>query len=314
MEKTSDFLLGASIPSVTELFRNLNPVSSGEPLPRCFTQEEELFVRLSEPLLVASIDIHHDVTKITPSAEYVGFIQHLSSELARRLPALFSGLTWFFDPRDTLHPLFIQMLGAKDKRYLYVLRVDLTWRARFCEVLERGSNSRTPKYRTNSLFIESEILPLETLYSSATEKRLHLAKLFQNTWKGESGRRYHVEGQWIDQDITKFVTRAVLSPGRKTFPFYPLRCRFNTLSAACIELDSQGRRKAATILELAWTQLAKRAPEIQSRLQEIPFTEDDHLLLKVREACQPLVEPRLGNYRLEAYLNSHEQKEYLFHG
>jgi len=314
MEKTSDFLLGASNPLVTELFRNLNPVSVDDSVKRCFTQDEELFVQLKEPLLVPSLAIHHEVTKMTPSAEYGGLIQQLTSDLAQRLPALFSGLTWFFDPRDTLHPLFLQVLGAKEKRYLYCLRVDLTWRARFCEVLERGSNSRTPTYSTRSLFIESEVLPLASLDSSTSEKRLHLAKLFRNTWKGEAGRRYHVEGQWIDQDITKFVTRAVLSPGRKTFPFYPLRCRFNTLSATCIDLDPQGRRKAATILELTWNQLASLAPEIQNRLQEFPFTEEDPLFLQARQACQPLVEPRLGNYQLEPYLNAHEQKEYRFHG
>ncbi|MEI8092617.1 MAG: hypothetical protein WCG80_00230 [Spirochaetales bacterium] len=313
MEKVCDFLLGASDPSVSALFKGLDPQSQRS-VQRCFNQEEELFLELAEPLEIRSLDVHHDINNAVPSPQYAAAIDKLGNDLAKVLPAVFSGLTWFFDPRDTLHPLFVQMLSAKDKRYLYVLRVDLTWRPRHGEVLERGTNSRTPHFRTKALFLESEVLPLASLDATPTEKRLYLAKLFQNTWKGESGRRYHVEGQWIDQDITKFLSRMVLTPGRKTFPFYPLRCRYNTLSASCVDLEPEGRRKAAAILDTAWGQIASSSTEIQDHLQAAPFSEDLPLFQRLREVCRPLVEPRLGDYRLEPYLNADEQKEYRYHG
>ena len=314
MEKTCDLLLGPGHAAITALLKAtgaLAPVA--DTLPHCFTQEEEFFLELPQPLTIPALDVHHNVHQLEATEEYIAAVTGLVRELTRMIPAALVGLNWFFDPRDTLHPLFVQALSSKDKRYLYLLRIDLTCRPRHAETLERATNSRTARYRTNRLFLESEVLPLDALDTSTPEKKLYLAKLFQNTWKGESGRRYHIEGQWIDQDITKFLTRSVLAPKRKSFPFYPLRCRYNTLSSTCLELSPEGRRKSAAILDLMWTQVAPRASIIQNRLQDAPFSENDELFAQVRTLCQPLIEPRLGSYRLEAYLNEQEQKEYRFY-
>lgn len=312
MEKSFDFILGASDPEVSNL---LKAPAGGEPaLDRRFTQQEEFYLLLEQPFQVGAFEVHHDVHNPTPSTRYLEVIRSVVRAWTTQLPGLFQGLSWFFDPKDLFHPQFVQVLTARDKRYLYLLRADLTYRGRYAEVMGQGGNSTTPAYRTKSLFLESEVLPLDTIETQPTEKRLRLTKLFPFTWQGETGRGYFITGRWLDQEITKLLSRAALTPGTRIFPCYPLRCRYETLSSFCPTPTVDGRRRAAAALEAAWPLVSPWADRIQSDLRTDPYREDHPLVESLRSRWAGRLESRWGSFRLEPYLNESEQKEYRYHG
>jgi hypothetical protein len=75
-------------------------------------------------------------------------------------PDIFSDLTYFFDPGEILKPCFYRLYRIGESYYLYLLRIDLTFRPLEAELLERGTNDVTSAYRTNRLYIESDFIPL----------------------------------------------------------------------------------------------------------------------------------------------------------
>lgn len=312
MEKSCDMVLGASD---TEVMGRLRSLDSLVPTwERRFTQEEDFFLLLDRPFVVEPFEIHHDVRVAEPSQRYLRMIRAVVKSWTQALPGIFQGLSWFFDPKDLFRPLFLQILTARDKRYLYLLRPDLTYRGRSCDLLERGGNDTTPRFSTRSLFFESEVLPLDSIEGVAPQRQIFLKKLFPFTWQGETGRGYFVTGRWLDQEITKLLSRAALAPGRKIFPCLPLRCRFETLSSFCATPTQEGRKQAAAALEAAWPLVTPWADRIQNDLKEDPYREDHPLVSFLRQQWAGRLEHRWDPFRLEPYLNEHEQKEYRYYG
>src|SRR6266540_3998192 len=120
MEKLYDFLLGASDPEVAERLKSL---PEGTPtLDRRFNQEEDFFLVLDRPFIVEPFEIHHDVAHPRPSDRYRNVIRSLVTAWTDQVPGLFRGLSWYFDPKDLFHPLFVQVLTAREKHYLYLMR------------------------------------------------------------------------------------------------------------------------------------------------------------------------------------------------
>jgi len=310
MEKLCDFLLGASDPEVAERLKSL---SDGATLDRRFTQEEDFFLVLDEPFIVEPFEIHHDVTRSRPPERYLKVIRSLVAAWTDQVPGLFRGLSWYFDPKDLFHPLFVQVLSAREKHFLYLLRPDLTFRGRHGEVLEKGGNDTTPRHSSRHLFLESEVLPLETWETTSDQKSLWLRKLFGMTWQGESGRGYFVTARWLDQEITRLLSRSAFPPGVKTFPHFPLRCRYETLSVRCLTPTAEGRKKAAAVMETAWSLVEPWAERIQLGLKDDPFREDHPLVEQLRQDWGNRVSARWGGFRLEPYLNDQDQKEYRYH-
>lgn len=311
MEKSCDFVLGVSDAEVTARLRSLDakvPVWE-----RRFTQEEDFYLLLDRPFVVDPFEIHHDVRHREPSDRYRSMIRSVVHTLTEQLPGVFQGLSWFFDSKDLFHPLFVQVLTARERKYLYLLRPDLSFRGRHGEILERGGNDTTPRFSTRSLFLESEVLPLDSIEVHPSGRQVFLKKLFPFTWQGESGRGYFVTGRWLDQEITKLLSRAALAPGQKIFPALPLRCRFETLSAFCPVPTQEGRKQAAAALEAAWPLVVPWADKIQADLKDEPYRDGHPLVPFLRQQWGGRLENRWGAFRLDPYLNEHEQKEYRYH-
>lgn len=312
MEKTFDFLLGATDSAVTDRLKALG-TGPGD-LDRRYTQEEDFFLVLDRPVVVEPFEIHHAVSDPRPSAAYLRALQRVLEAWTDQVPGVFHGLSWYFDPKDIFHPLFVQVLASKGAHYLFLMRPDLTFRGRHGEILDRGGNNVTPRYSTRHLFLDAEILPLQSWDFTSGEKSLTLRRLFPLTWIGEDGRGYFVTGRWLDHEITRILSKAALPAGARTFPHYPLRCRFQTLSARCVTPTPDGRKRAAALLEASWPLVSPWADRIQTVLKDDPYREDHPLISELRDSWGDRLSSRWGRYRLEPYLNENDQKEYRYHG
>jgi len=310
METLCDWVLGASDAEISGRLRSLPPELPA--LDRRFTQEEDFFLVLPEFFEVGSFDIHHDVRDPVPPERYLAVVRRLVGAWGELLPGAFAGLSWYFHPKDLFHPLFAQALDLDGRRYLYLLRPDLTFRGRYGRLLEKGGNDVTPRYETNALFLESEVVPLETWESRPSEQLVTLVKIFNATWEGESGRGYFATGRWIDNEISRLMSRAALTAGRRTFPHYPLRCRHQTLSVRCVEPSAEGRRRSAARLEAAWPLVEPWAERIQHDLKSEPFRDDHPLIEALRRDWNGRLSSLWGDYELEPYLND-AHKEYRYH-
>lgn len=312
MDKACDFLLGAADPEVAGRLKTL----SGDPsvLDRRFTQEEEFFLHLDQPFVVEPFEIHHDPLDPVPAPRYLSVIRSLVESWSAQVPGVFQGLSWFFTPQDLFHPVFVQVLSARGMRHLSVLRADLTFRGRYAEVLDRGTNDRTPRYSTQSLFVDAEVFPLDEVRTEGPFRKVFLSKLFSSTWTGETGDGYQRTGQWIDQEVTRLLSRAALAPGTRAFPHYPLRCTRGTLAVRTATPTAEGRRRAAFVLETAWPLVTPWADRILTGLGAEPFHEDHPLVAELRSAWAGRLEGQWPGFRLMASLNSHDQKEYRYHG
>lgn len=307
-----DFVLGASDAEVTGRLKNLETRSV--PLDRRFTQQEDFFLLLDRPYTVESFSIHHNVHDPEPPLEYLQVLRSVVQAWTDQVPDVFVGFSWFFDPKDLFHPLFVQVLSGKEKKYLLLLRPDLTLRGRYSEVLTKGGNATTARYSTRHLFLESEVVPIEVFETTEKQRTITLQKLFPFTWMGEEGRGYFTTGRWLDQELTKLLSRAALAPGVRSFPYCPLRCRYETLASRVVTPTPEGRRRAAAALDSALPLVAPWASQLQERLRDDPYRDDHPLLAELRQDWAGRLEKRWGDFRLEPYLNEQEQKEYRYHG
>ena len=312
MGKTFDFVLGAPDPGLTAQLKVLGP--GPEVLDRRYTQEEDFFLVLDRPFEVESFEIHHEVANPAPSARYLSALTAAVEAWGAQVPGVFQGLSWYFDPRDLFHPLFLQVLSSNRGRYLFLLRPDLTFRGHHGEVVTRGSNSMTTRFTSRHLFLEAEVLPLGAWDPSEGVRGLTLKKLFPLTFQGEEGSGYFATGRWLDAEISKVLSRAALPPGTRTHPHYPLRCRFETLSTRCATPTAEGRRRSAALLEEAWPLVEPWADRIQSDLGADPYRDDHPLIAALRADWGDRLSARWGSYRIEPILNEHDQKEYRYHG
>lgn len=312
MDKSCDFLLGAPDPEIAGRLSNLE--APAQVLDRRFTQEEDFFLTLDRPYVVEPFEIHHNVRVPRPSERYQKAMRALVAAWATLVPGVFTGLSWYFQPDDLFHPLFLQPLVSRGKRFLFVLRPDLTFRGRRGDILEPGGNDLTPRFSTRQLFLEAEVVPLASWETRPEGRVLNLARLFENTFVGEKGLGYLRTGQWIDREISRLLSRAALAAGVRFFPFQPLRCHRATLAVGCADLTETGRKHAAATLELAWTLVSPWAETVQRTLKTDPYRDDHPLILQLRERWNHALEDRWGPIRIEPYLNEFDQKEYRYHG
>lgn len=272
-----------------------------------------MYLALDRPYEVPAFEVHHDVSTLVPSARYLSAVRSLADQWTAAAPEAFSGLQWFFHPRDLFRPVFLQPFSRQGRTFLYVLRPDLTFRGRTCEALDRSSNDLTARFRTDRIYVDAAVFPLARWQSEGPARKVFLAKLFENTWVGESGQSYLRTGRWIDRDLTRLMTRAALPDGFRTYPYFPLRCQLNTLAAGTADLTEAGRRRAAAALEAAWPLAAPVAEVLQNGLRAEGFRDGHPLLDPLRRRWGGALEKAWGQYRLEAYLSENDFKEYRYH-
>jgi hypothetical protein len=287
-------------------------IAPPEPLlfTRHFDQNEDFFIRLPEPLEVPSLPIHHDVRLGEPEEAYLAAIRELMRILLARRLSIFHGLTYAFDPTEVQRPTFYKVFEHDGLRFLYMLRLDLSYRPLLHEVVEEGSNDVSPRYRTDRLYVEADVLPLEQSEEGTGETRYFVEQIVSQTWIGETGRGYFVQGIWLDRDLTKFFSKLFLPPGKLTYPYYPFTCKYRSVAYSVLELSPKRREPVVPLLAAARSFLKPHIEDIQEALKEHSFSEDLPAFVRLKGQVDESWYERWKDLRVRAYLNESDMKEF----
>lgn len=276
-----------------------------------FNQGEEEFIDLSKDFLVPRLPIHHDVRVSDPSVTYIRALKDVANQLVETIPAALQGLTYYFDPAEILKPCFFRLYKVEGVVYLYHLRIDLSLRPFGGEVLERGSNDITAAFSTRRVFVESEIIPLDAvMWELGKVRAFRVRQLVSNTWIGESGRGYMVRGLWMDSGLTKFFSKLVLPDGTRTYPYFPLSCKYKTICATAPRLGPECRKRLLPLLHRAIGFLVPEMDRIQSALKTQDFSETMAEYIELRKRVPAAWQEILAGAESKAYLNERDMKEY----
>ncbi|HTX72898.1 MAG TPA: hypothetical protein VMC79_08755 [Rectinemataceae bacterium] len=276
-----------------------------------YSQNEELFLELGAEILIPRFPIHHDVRRNEPSASYAYSLRDVVKQLVAVLPETFRGLTYFFDPAESHKPRFYRLYKVEDAVYLYLLKIDLMYRPFEGEIIEAGTNDVAPAFKTNRLFVESELIPLEAvMWELGRAKAFRVKQLVSNTWIGETGRGYLVHGVWMDDDLSKFFSKLLLPEGVRTYPFYPLFCKYKTVCAEAAFPGPDYRKRILPLLHRTTTFLAPEIDRIQNSLRDQPFSETMPEFSELRRRVPAAWREVLKGITTSVYLNERDMKEF----
>jgi len=314
MDRKPDFILTHSDYEINQILTQ-KPQQEPQGFSRNFSQDEDFFLRLSKPMEIPSFEIHHDVNNPKPSEAYVNALTSLVRKLHPALPQLMAGLRWYFDPRDHLRPSFFALLRRNEKYYLYALVLDLLIRPRECQIITQGTNTKTPLYQTKNIYLDSYILPLEGAPQDTPQGKLaFVKKLFSDTFKGESGRGYFVQGSWMDPDLNKFLSKLFVPKGKRVYPYFPLRCLLSSLATTVAGLNPPARRKAAVLTDLLVEFLGPLVSSIQDVLKKQEFSPDLPLFQDIQNKIPESIKQYFLGFEIKVDLNEDNQREYLYIG
>lgn len=276
-----------------------------------FNQAEDFFLLLEQPFEVPSFSIHHDVRNTKPTPQYLDSLTKLMDQLQARLPQVFAGLTYMFDPSETLRPVFFQVYRVAGRTYLWVVRLDLVFRPALHTATTPGSNDMTPVYSSRKLILEADVVPLAGVKREDNRVRsFTVDQLISDTWIGETGRGYFVQGIWLDADLTKFFSKLALPLGTRSYPYYPFSSKFRTVCHSPIGLEVEQRKLAIPRLHRVKDFIAPHLDAIQQTLREQEFTVELKAFADLKRQVPESWDRWWDGFAVKAYLNDDEMKEF----
>ena len=307
--RVNELRVGSSDKEINELLGR--PAQNGTEPARHYNQTEDFFLDLARPFTVASVPIHHDIANPRPTERYIVALRKILGGVVPLVPQVFAGLTYFFDPADVLHPSFFKVYRIEEAQYLYLVKIDLSFRAQDSEILERGTNDFTSTYRTNHLFLESLFIPLSRVNTEAERiSSFVVNQTISQTWIGETGRGYFVQGIWIDLDLTRFFSKLFVPAGKRLYPFYPYMCKYKTVCQFVVEHEGERRKSHLPFLHGALKFLLPRLEEIQESLRGTQFSENLEPFRRFKAEVPAALSAAWGEYAVESYLNERDMKEF----
>ncbi len=296
-----------------EINNLLNP---DNPLPASksslhFNYNEEFFIKLPETITVPHLPVHHDIDRLTPEPAYRNSLLKLLTPITRMVPDVFKELTYFFDPVDILRPGFFHLYRVNGQLFLYLLRVDLNFRTHFGDIIEKGGNDATHTFSTSSLFLENDIIPLSSI--GEENRQVHsffIEQHLSDTWIGESGKGYFVQGIWIDRELTKFFSKLFMPRNKRSYPYYPFTCKYQTICHSVLDFSPEGRKRHLKILYQARAFLNPYFDSIQKVLSHDDFSESLPLFTDLKEKISPRWAETWDPLKVNVYLNSQDMKEF----
>ncbi len=279
--------------------------------PRHFTQSEDFFIRLPSTYRVPHLAIHHDFSKSKPENDYLEKIRDVVRQLGAIAPSVFADLTYLFDPAEILRPGFFHLYRIGDRTYLYLLRIDLHFRPHAQTLLDKGSNDTTPEYETDQLYIEADFIPLEqVMVEEGKIRAFRIRQSVSQTWIGETGRGYFVQGIWLDRELTKFFSKLFLPVGARTYPYYPYTCKYRAICHSVLDVRPEQRKKGLPMHHRVCEFLAPHMGEIQEALRTEEFSEQLDTFKKLKLIVPNEWQAAWNGLKLSAYLNDYEMKEF----
>ncbi|WP_319561696.1 hypothetical protein [Marispirochaeta sp.] len=281
-------------------------------LPQHFNQNEEFFLKLPQEIEIPSLPVHHDIRKDTPQESYLTALRQLMENLIVHIPGFFRETTYYFDPAEVLRPCFFQVFRINDVPFLYLGRLDLSFRPHDGELLDSGGNDLTPRYRTSRIYLDCDLIPLKDILLE--ERRVSgfvVKQVISQTWIGETGRGYFVQGIWIDHELTKFFSRLFVPGETSLYPYYPFTCKYRSICHALIDSDPDERRRGVPRLRRALEFLEPEIDSIQTQLKKEAFSPDLPVFSSLKKQVPPLWNGVWQNIRVKRYLNEHDMKEFV---
>jgi len=284
---------------------------SSPPQTLYYNKGEELYLTLKHEYEVPSFPIHHDVRNKVPQDDYLKKIKGVLSQIVDLCPSLLEGLNYSFDPTDTLKVVFFSIYRLEEQNYLYVLKIDLSPRHGTMRIVVPGTNDVSPQWRSNKLFIDSELIPVADITKTLEGYLISPKQSISETWIGETGRGYFVQGIWLDRDLTKFFSKLFLPKGKKMYPFYPFNCRFRAVCATVIHLSAEGRKQDLADLHQARKFIEQQMANIELALHKSEFSEDLETFISLRAMVgSSRITDHMDTITVRAYLNTEDEKEY----
>jgi hypothetical protein len=309
---SNEIRVGYADPGLNE---TLEAIGSGtRPFSRHFSQYGNPFLLLDTEYTVPSLPIHHDVRQSRPEPGYLMRMRETITSIIGLAPQVFRGLGYFFDPTEILRPCFFQVSRQGDDTFLYLLRLDLALKPAEVEVVERGTNDATARWKSRKLFLDPVIVPLvEAPADGEPPEGFRALQAISETYIGEvklTGIGYSKQGVWMDPRLTQFFSALFLPPRANLHPFHPFLCHYKTVCGLPLELSPQGRQAAIPRLQRALAFLLPVMDRIQSALGGTEFSEDLEIYRELKKKVpESWYEPWRG-VRVEAYLNERDRKEY----
>ncbi len=296
---------------VKELIRSL-PEGEGVYTAH-YNQNEDFFIQLKTPVTVPHFPIHHDVRINRPSERYRESLANLLRQLAVAVPQVFRGVNYYFDPGDILRPSFFQVFKVGEDHYLYVLKVDVKFRTHEGEVVEGGTNDTTSEYRTNKIFLDATLIPLDEVKSNngGGPMTFTVKQTISSTWIGETGRGYMVQGIWMDHELTKFFSKLFVPQGIRFYPYYPFLCRYRTICHTVLHLSPQGRKQHVPNLHRALQFVVPEMRNIENALRNTEFSEDLEVFKVIKRRVPEYWQGVFSELKVKVYLNDRDMKEFL---
>lgn len=283
----------------------------GTAYTRHFNQSEDFFLKLDTPFEVPSFSIHHDVREHTPAGRYREALRNFVDSIQKLVPGVFQELRYAFDPTEILRPVFYKLFRADGQVYLFHIRIDLVFRPQLHEIVKKGTNDTTPVYRTNQLTMEVSVVPIREVQQSDTGTPLFVVdQMISDTWIGETGRGYFVQGIWIDADLTKFFSKLILPRGKRVYPYYPFNSKFRTICHTPVTLEATNRGATIPVLHRVRGFLAPHVERIQSILREEAFSESLPLFEEIKATVPAELEKPWETLSMKVYLNDEDMKEF----
>ncbi|MBN2051282.1 MAG: hypothetical protein JW760_12595 [Spirochaetales bacterium] len=278
---------------------------------RHFNQNEEFFINIPQEIRVPHFPIHHDVRVSKPSDFYLQNLRKLVEELTLHIPEVFENLIYFFDPAEILRPCFFQLYRVGEQQYVYLLRLDLLYRTHEHTIVEPGDNDRTPSYVTNNVFLEADMIPLAgTQASNGKMQSFQIKQTISQTWIGQTGRGYFVQGIWMDNELTKFFSKLFSPDGKSLYPYYPFTCKYRTICHSVLDLSFEGRKKHLPYLHRAMSYLIPRLPSVEKALKNKEFTPDLPAFLEMKNQVPDFWNRVWDSFQVSRYLNNSDMREY----
>ena len=287
------------------------PFSQSGAYSRHFTQSEDFFVRLSDPVRIPSVPIHHDVTSLEPTMEYRKSVRNVVRRLVERAPDIFEGTTYFFDPRDHLRLSFYRLYRAADQVYMYQLKIDMTFHPSRHRIVAPGSNDLSPEYETSSLLVEADFVPIRTIDSTeGGAKLLTVSQSVSDTWIGETGRGYFVQGIWLDRELTKFFSKLFLSENARLYPYFPFTCKYRAVCHSAAALSSEGRKRFLPVVHHGRAFINEHIHEIEDALRSEEFSDEMATFVDMKKKVPGQWRAAFESLSIRRYLNEQDMREY----